>query len=157
MGLSFLRSQAVITLVLFIVIFFIASVFSGALGAIDLKIETTPIYLPLLNITWSASSNIGLWLANAAVAATISGFLGSYIGKRVMIFYKYVEYPSDHLKVLKLIRIRPRTIDELVKEMDAPPSVIQRVLEDLMKDGLVLQFSKDDKAIYFFPLQRIKK
>ncbi|MCW1309538.1 MAG: hypothetical protein OH344_02495 [Candidatus Parvarchaeota archaeon] len=152
-----MRSQAVITLLLFIVIFFVGSIVSGVLEFVDIRIEAVPVYLPLPTITSAVSSNIGVWLANAAVAATIAGFLGSYLGKRVLVFYRYVEYPSDHLKVLKLIRIKPRTMDELVKEMDAPPSVIQRVLEDLMKDGLVLQFSKDDKAIYFFPMQRIKK
>jgi len=66
-----------------------------------------------------------------------------------------VNYPAGHLKVLRFIRGNPRAAKDVALEFDIPLSVAQRVLEDLLRGGLLEKMGDgDNKTVYYFPFEK---
>ncbi len=152
--LNTLRSQMFIGLILFFLLSFLGSVFSGALTLNGIDFRTLSFYLPLFSLDYSIKSDFGIWVGILASSATLAAFLSNYIGKRTFIMYKFVDYPADHLKVLKFIRGNPQGAETIASEFDIPLSVAQRVLEDLEKGGLLEKLGEGEKTIYYFPFEK---
>ena len=154
--LNTLRSQMFIGLMLFFFLSFLGGVFSGALTLNGIDFRTINFYLPLLSLDYVIKSDFGIWVGILASSATLAAFLSNYLGKRTFITYKFVDYPADHLKILRFIRGKPQDAKNIASEFDIPLSVAQRVLGDLEKDGLLEKIGDDDKTIYYFPFERNK-
>ena len=154
--LNTLRSQMFVGLILFFLLSFLGSVFSGALTLNSINFQAITFHIPLLSVDYSIKSDFGLWVGILASSATLAAFLSNYLGKRTFIMYKVVNYPEDHLKVMKFIRGNPQDAKSVANEFDIPLSVAQRVLNDLEKDGLLEKISEGDKAVYYFPFQKNK-
>ena len=152
--LNTLRSQMFVGLILFFLLSFLGGIFSGALTLNSLDFRSVTFYFPLLSVDYSINSDFGLWVGILASSATLAAFLSNYIGKRTFVMYKVVNYPADHLKVMKFIRGNPQDAKNVASEFDIPLSVAQRVLGDLEKDGLLEKVSEGEKAIYYFPFEK---
>ncbi|MBR9681394.1 MAG: winged helix-turn-helix transcriptional regulator [Candidatus Altiarchaeota archaeon] len=149
-----LRSQMFIGLILFLLLALAGGIFSGALTLDSINFRTVTFHLPLMSVDYTMNPDYGLWVGILATSATLAAFLSNYLGRRSFITYKFVNYPADHLKVMRFIRGNPQNVRGVSKEFDIPNSVAQRVLEDLEKGGLLERISDGDRAIYYFPFEK---
>ena len=149
-----IRSQMFIGLMLFLLLSLLGGVFSGAMTLNSIDFRTVTFHFPLVSVDYTMNPDYGLWVGILATSATLAAFLSNYLGKRTFITYKFVNYPADHLKVMRFIRNNPQSAGGVATEFDIPFSVAQRVLEDLEKGGLLEKLGDGDKAVYYFPFQK---
>jgi DNA-binding transcriptional ArsR family regulator len=154
-----LKDQAFVAFLLFLFLTFLGGVFSGALELNGLDFHTVQLHVPFFTVDYTLKGEYGLWIGVLASSATLAAFLSTYVGKRLFITYKVVDYPADHLEVLKAIKAGPKKAAEIAEEFDVPPSVAQRVLDDLNDSGLLEKIGDGEHTIYYFPLdkERAKK
>jgi len=149
-----LRDQTFIAFLIFLFLTFLGGVFSGALQLNSISFRTVQLHIPLFVVDYTLSGGYGVWIGVLASSATLAAFLSSYVGKRLFITYKVVDYPTDHLEVLKFIKAGPRTMAEVAEEFDVPPSVAGRVLGDLSESGLLENLGSGEHAVYYFPFHK---
>ena len=149
-----LWSRTAIALLLFLFIIFITALVSGLLQVVNIEFGAIQINIPFVIVSWQALPNPALWIAIAATSASLAGFFESYLRRKVFVYYKLVNYPADHLKILHSIKGSPKTVDEIANEFDVPPSVAEHVLEDLWVDGLLQKLGDGGKSIYYFPFEK---
>ncbi len=147
-------NRTVVALLLFSFILFITALFSGLLQTVDINFGSVPINIPFVVVSWQVSPNMALWIAIAATSATLAGFFESFLRKKVFVYYKVVNYPADHLKILHSIKGHPKTMEDIASDFDVPPSVAEHVLEDLWVDGLLQKLGDGGRSIYYFPFEK---
>lgn len=141
-------------IILFLVFVFIGGLLLGLISATGISFSGIPVYIPVPTFDWQISSNWALWLGLLGSAASISAFLTTWLRKKVFVYYKVVDYPADHLKILHEIKGSPKTIEDVAMAFDIPPSVAERVLEDLWVDGLLQKLGDGGKTIFYFPFEK---
>ncbi|MBR9679450.1 MAG: winged helix-turn-helix transcriptional regulator [Candidatus Altiarchaeota archaeon] len=149
-----LRNQLFVALFLFLLFSFLGGIFSGHLALNSINFRDIAIHIPLFSFDYVITGDYGFWIGVLATSATLAAFLSTYLGKRLLISYKYVNYPEDHLKTLRSVKGKPKTAGELALEFDVPLSVTQRVLDDLEKEGLVNKMGDGKHTVYYFPFEK---
>lgn len=147
-------SQSAIAIFLFLIFIFLGALLSGLVVAAGVNFSGIPIYLPIPTITWEINYNWALWLGVLGASASIAAFLSTWLRRKFFVYYKIVDYPADHLKILHEIKGNPKTVEDVAISFDIPPSVAERVLEDLWVDGLLQKLGDGGKTIYYFPFEK---
>ena len=151
---SMFRDQMFVAFLLFLFFSFLGAVFSGSLTLNAVTFRTATIHIPLPSVDYTLGGNYGVWLGILASSATLAAFLSTYLGKRLFITYKVINYPADHLKVLKSLKGKPQTPKEVAVEFDVPPSVALRIMEDLASSGMLETIGSGDRMLYYFPFDK---
>jgi len=153
---SILRDQVFVALLLFLLFSFLGAVFSGGLTLNAVTFRTASIRVPLPAFDYTLGGGWGEWIGVLASSATLAAFLSTYLGKKLFITYKVIDYPADHLKVLHSVKGTPKTPNEVAAEFDIPPSVALRIMEDLNSAGLLEKLGNGQRTIYYFPFDKEK-
>lgn len=148
------RDQMFVALMLFLLFSFLGAVFAGSLTLNGITFRTATLHIPLPGFDYTVGGNYGTWIGILASSATLAAFLSTYLGKRLFITYKVINYPADHLKVLKAIKGNPKTPNEVAADFDIPPSVAQRIMDDLVNSGMLENVGSGDRTIYYFPFDK---
>jgi len=151
---SVFRDQMFVALLLFLLFSFLGAVFSGSLKLNAINFGEATIHVPLPSLDYTVSGGWGEWIGILASSATLAAFLSTYLGKRLFITYKVINYPADHLKVLRSLKGHPKTPTEVAAEFDIPPSVAQRIMEDLARSGMLEKIGSGERMLYYFPFDK---
>jgi predicted transcriptional regulator len=147
-------SQSAIAILLFLLFVFIGGLVSGLIQVFDFGFRSVPVYVPVFVPTVVFVQNWAGWLAVFGASASIAAFISTWLRRKIFVYYKIVDYPADHLKILHEIKGKPKTIEDIAVIFDIPPSVAERVLEDLWVDGLLQKMGDGDRSIYYFPFEK---
>ena len=119
-----LRSQMFIGLLLFFILSIMGAIFSGALVLNNINFKTVTFHFPTMSLNYTTLPDYGLWIGILATSATLAAFLSNYLGKHSFITYKFVNYPEDHLRVMKFIRGEPQKAINVADEFRLVETVL---------------------------------